>query len=123
MAIASLILGIVAIVFAFIPFINFIAPIFGIVGIILGAIALKNLKAANQPTGTAAGGLVVSIIGTVLSVLIWAACAACIGGSRSILEQIQKDPNFQKSLNPQKSQDFQKALDELKKYSEQKETH
>ncbi|MBN1533952.1 MAG: DUF4190 domain-containing protein [Spirochaetes bacterium] len=114
MAVASLILGIVAIVFSFIPVVNFIGPIVGIVGIILGAVSMKNLKAAGQPTGMATGGLVTSIIGTVLSLLIWIACAACVGGASRAVQEAAKDPKFQRSF-----QDLQKAADELKRQQEQ----
>ncbi len=116
MAVASLILGIVAIVFSIIPGVNLfgIGPIAGVVGIILGAIALKNLKAANQPTGMAMGGLVTSIIGAVLGLLIWIACAACVSAGSRALQEAGKDPNIQKSF-----QDLQKAAEEMKKMNEQ----
>lgn len=85
MAVASLVLGIVSIVFAFlIPGLPVVAPIVGIIGIILGAIARKNLKAANQPTGMATAGMVMSIIGTIISVLMWLLCVACIGALGSM---------------------------------------
>lgn len=80
MAIASLVLGIVSLVFAvLIPGFQILASPVGIVGIILGAIARKNLAEQNQPTGTATAGLVMSIIGTILGLLLWLACVACVG--------------------------------------------
>lgn len=81
MAIAALVLGIVSLVFAvLIPGLQFLAPIVGIIGIILGVISRKNLKAANQPTGMATAGMVMSIIGTILGVLMYLLCVACVGG-------------------------------------------
>jgi len=81
MGIASLVLGIVSLVFAvLIPGFQILAAPIGIVGIILGAIARKNLSAANQPTGAATAGLVMSIIGTILGAILWLACVACVGG-------------------------------------------
>ena len=73
-AIASLVLGIVAIVFSFIGLSIPFELIIGIVGIVLGVVAKK-----KNPTGMATAGLVLSIIGTVLCALIFIACAACVG--------------------------------------------
>jgi len=87
MAIASLILGILAIVTSFI--FPYISPILGIVGIILGVIGRKNCAAANQPTGMATAGLVMSIIGTVLGLLLLIACTLCIGGGLSALSGLK----------------------------------
>ena len=72
MAVASLVLGIVSLVFFWSPL---LAIIPGIVGIVLGALAKKN-PSANQ--GMATAGLVMSVIGVILGFVIWIACAACI---------------------------------------------
>ena len=81
MGVASLVLGIASIVLGFIPGLNtiFVPTILGIVGIILGALARKN----NPMDGMAKGGLVCSIIGTVLSLLVWIACLACYASAAS----------------------------------------
>lgn len=73
MAVASLVLGIVAVVFSFIG-LYFPGLIAGVVGIVLGVVAKK-----KKPSGMATAGLVLSIIGTVLCALIFVACAACLG--------------------------------------------
>ena len=70
MAIASLVLGIASIVLGWGG-----AWILGIVGIVLGTIALKQLKANAQPTGMATTGLVLSIIGTAYGSIVFFACA------------------------------------------------
>lgn len=76
MGVASLILGIVSVVLAlFFSGFGWLASILGLVGIILGAIARKQAK-----TGVATAGLVLSIIGLVLGMLLYIACVACIGG-------------------------------------------
>ena len=80
MGVASLVLGICAVVFSVFPILfgYWGAVILGVVGIILGALGKKsNAKCAT-------GGLVLSIIGTSLAVLLWLACAACIGGIASM---------------------------------------
>jgi len=85
MAVASLVLGIISLIFALIiPGFQFLAPIVGIIGIILGIIARKNLKAANQPSGMATAGMVMSIIGTVLGVIMYLLCVACVGGLAAV---------------------------------------
>ena len=89
MAIAALVLGIVSLVFAVIPGFQIFAPIVGVVGIILGVISRKNLKAANQPTGMATAGMVMSIIGTVLGVLMYILCVACVTGAAGMLGGIK----------------------------------
>lgn len=110
MAVASLILGIVAIVFSLIvPFLFWVWIVVGVVGIILGALGRKNAKEAGEPTGIATGGLVTSIIGTVLALIMWMVCAAAVSGGAKILEEAAKNsPELQKSL-----EDAQNSLKEL----------
>jgi len=96
MAVAALVLGIISIIFCITPLFNFLAPVVGAVGIILAAVARKNLKDDEQETAIATGGLVTSIIGTALGMLMYIACAACIGGSgmmmKEFTKELQKDP-------------------------------
>lgn len=74
MGVAALILGICSVVFSIFPILGgYIgAAIMGVLGIILAAVGKK--KGAKCATG----GLVLSIIGTALSVVFWLACAACV---------------------------------------------
>ena len=75
MAVAGLILGILSLVGGSIPGVNvFPMWLLGIVGIILSSIARK-----KQPSGVATAGLVLSIIGTILSLITFIACALCVG--------------------------------------------
>ncbi len=74
MAVASLVLGIISLVFSFTGAAGWIGLIFGIIGIILGAHAKK-----NAPSGMATAGLVCSIIGTCICGIAFLACVACIG--------------------------------------------
>ncbi len=72
MGVASLVLGIISVVFAVIPGLpDWLAVILGVIGIILGALGKKK----GQKNATA--GLVLSIIGTALGALFYIACAAC----------------------------------------------
>ena len=70
MGIASLVLGIVSTVWSCFGG-TWISAVVGIVGIILGAIGKKN------GAKCATGGLVLSIIGTILGLLLYIACVAC----------------------------------------------
>ena len=77
MGIASLVLGILSIILGVFTAgtIGWLGAIIGIIGIILGAIARK-----NNPNGIAMAGVVCSIIGTILCLLFYIACVACVGG-------------------------------------------
>ena len=73
MAVASLVLGILAIVFAIVGVgYQWIGAIVGIIGIVLG-------KKNPEKKGIATAGLVCSIIGTVLCLITFVACVACLG--------------------------------------------
>ncbi len=114
MAVASLVLGIISLVFLFFGPLAWIGGIVGVIGIILGAIARKKLKAENQATGTATAGMVMSIIGTVLTAIITIACIACIAaGSKEFNKSLEKelnDPKFKEELR----KEMEKGLKEGK---------
>jgi len=75
MAVAGLVLGILSLVGGSIPVANaFPLWLLGILGIILSSIARK-----KQPSGLATAGLVLSIIGTIFSLITFIACALCVG--------------------------------------------
>lgn len=75
-AVASLVLGIVSIVFAFIlPIIGIIC---GIIGIVLG------VKLRNE-SGMAKAGFIMSIIGIILSVIMWIVTAVILQAALSAL--------------------------------------
>lgn len=79
MSVASLVLGICALVFPFIG-LGWLSVIIGVVGIVLGALAKKN----PEKQGMATAGIVMSIIAVALGLIMWIACAACIGGIASL---------------------------------------
>ena len=78
MAVASLVLGILSILIALFGFgsLWWLGPVLGIVGIVLGVQGKKDYARR----GLAQAGFVCSIIGTVLSLLWYVACAALLGG-------------------------------------------
>ncbi len=82
MGVASLVLGIIALVFGlFIPGLQWVGAIVGLIGIILGAMGRKN----PEKKGIATAGMVCSIIGFVLCVIFYLACVAFVGGVASLL--------------------------------------
>ncbi|MBN2214887.1 MAG: DUF4190 domain-containing protein [Bacteroidales bacterium] len=70
LGIAGLILGILAIPLGIIPCTFVFGLVFGVTGIVLGAVAYTQAKKANGPVGLAIGALTVSIVGTCIA-LIW----------------------------------------------------
>ena len=82
MAIASLVLGIVSVIFVFFGALSWIGIPLGIVGMVLGALARK--KGENK--GMATAGLVCSIVAVGACVIATIACAACIGGLAALGE-------------------------------------
>lgn len=76
LAIASTVIGIVTLLFSFIPIWNIISILSGIAGIICGAMARKKADESNR--GVATLGLILSIVGLVLSIIIFAACGCVL---------------------------------------------
>ena len=71
MAVASLVLGIVGLVFSFIPIIGLIAWPLVILGIVFGGVGLsKANEVPGAPKGMAVAGLTCSIVGLVIC-FIW----------------------------------------------------
>lgn len=81
MAVASLVLGIISIVCGlFLMGYQWIGAILGIIGIILGSLGKKD----PEKKGMATAGLICSIVGLVLCLLLYIACVACVGGLFSV---------------------------------------
>lgn len=78
-AVTSLVLGICSLVFPFIG-LGWLSCLLGIVGTVLGALGRKD----SEKKGMATAGMVMSIISVALGLLMWIACAACIGGIASL---------------------------------------
>lgn len=71
-AVASLVLGIVAVVVSFIPFSMSVSLVLGIVGLVLAIVGMMNIrKGKNSGNGMAIAGLVLSIIAIAIYVLAY----------------------------------------------------
>ena len=81
MGVAALILGIASVIIAAVfPVVGWFGCIVGIIGIVLAALAKK-----QGQKGVATAGLVLSIIGTALALIMYLACAACVAGIESLV--------------------------------------
>lgn len=80
MAVASLVLGICSLVFPFIG-LGWLSVLIGVVGVVLGALGRKN----TEKQGMATAGMVMSVISIALGLIMWIACAACVGGLASLV--------------------------------------
>lgn len=83
-ATASLVLGIIGIVFWFFGWGVIISLIFGIIGIILSASAKKD----GNTSGINTAGFVLSLISLIVGAIVFLACVACVGSAASISTMI-----------------------------------
>ncbi len=74
-AIVALVCGILGIVGGYIPVVQYVTGILSIVGIVFGALALKD-KPEGSEKGMAVAGLVCGIVAVALTIIA-IACAAC----------------------------------------------
>lgn len=77
MGVASLVLGIISLVIGIFSsgLLGWLGAILAIIGIILGALGRKD----PEKKGISTAGMVCSIIGLVLCLILYIACAACVG--------------------------------------------
>jgi len=86
MGVASLVMGIIAIICGiFLTGFQWVGAILGLIGIILGAQGRKN----PEKKGIATAGMVCSIIGFILCIILFVACAACVGGMAGLGASMQ----------------------------------
>lgn len=79
MGVAALVLGIVSLVFGFIPFCNIFALIPAIVGLVLGIVDWVKKNKENNPKGKAIAGTVCSAIAIVIIIIYYFAVVAVAG--------------------------------------------
>jgi hypothetical protein len=91
MGIAALVCGIVSAVLAFSYFGAIGGFILGIIAIVLGILGRKK----PQWEGLATAGLVLGIIGTILSAVLFIACVACTGALSRVGTELLDNPDLQ----------------------------
>lgn len=104
LAIASLVLGILAIINSFIPIINFIAYILGIIALILGIIAIVK----NAGRGMAIAGVVLAGVALILATIINAGTASVVNEAldESGLTEATETTNSGKSSKTSKNKKY-----------------
>ncbi len=104
MAVVSIILGLISVGLAFFPPLSLIGLGTGILGIVLGVISRR-----NDPGSAGTGGLIISIIGTVLTCILFTACFACfLFGPARMMSESFKNPGIS-----QPSDEFSRKMKEL----------
>ncbi len=86
MALASLIIGIIAVLLGILPLCSYLSVIPAIVGLILGIVALKNCSKLQLPTGQAKAGIILNSISLFL-LTIWAIIVVMFGAT--IMEKLE----------------------------------
>ena len=79
LSIASLVLGIISVIFFSFSYLSYVALVCGILAIVF-SVKARGATDADGKTGLATAGLVLGIIGTALSGII-ALCVLCVGGT------------------------------------------
>lgn len=84
-AIAAMVLGIVAIIIAWFPFVSIASIILSIIGLVL-AVGFRKANPKGSPGGNmATAGLVLCVIALVLSIIGLVACTICAGAVGSLM--------------------------------------
>jgi hypothetical protein len=115
LGIAGLVLGIVAVMLAVIPFIGLMALIPGIAGMILSIIGLVQASKSNSPKGLILAGLIISTFSGLFAP-IWTITVAQRIRDRieNATKDIEKDANKLDSLNKNFEGEMQKLKDKNK---------
>lgn len=79
LGVAALVLGILAILLAFVPILGFVAYPLAIVGIILGLVGLGRVRSGRSSRGITLAGLIASIVGLVLVIVSTVVYVSAIG--------------------------------------------
>ena len=106
-----MILGILAIIVAFIPCFGWWALVMAIVGVVLSAVSLNQAKKVGASKGMAVTGLICSIVAIII-VIVWMALFASAVGA---VADAVKDSGAMDSLN--------KAMEELKNITDTLQNH
>ena len=86
MGLAAMVIGIVAVIFGFIPFCGYFALLPAIVGLILGIIEVKKKSTAKQPKGMGMAGVVLNAV-AIIVILLWTLVFAA--GAVVTIDQIE----------------------------------
>ncbi len=106
MGVASLVLGILALIVAWVPCIGIYALVFSVLGLILGAVGMVKAKKTGKGKGLSISGFVCNVVATAIAIF-W---CVVIGGAAVAADDAAED--LGKSIG-----ELSKGLDDLKKGS------
>lgn len=96
LAIAALVTGIIALLLSWLPGINLISIVLGLVAVITGVLGLRAAP-ANGGRGLAIAGLVTGVLGLLLAILVWVGIMAFLDDPevQQELERIEQEAEQQ----------------------------
>lgn len=94
----SLVLGIVSVVLCWLGWFTIISLVAGIVAIVLSVKGRKANVEAGEPTGMATAGLVLGIIGVVLSGIVFVCLLACGSLGCALAGAAGSNPNIESDI-------------------------
>jgi hypothetical protein len=80
MSVVALVFGILGLILSIIPLFGvpqMIGGALGLFALVLGILGRKKAAEQRQPTGTATAGVVLGVLATLLSILMYASCMYC----------------------------------------------
>lgn len=111
--ITALILGIIALLIAFIPCIGMLALIPGVLGIIFAIVGLNQAAQANAARGLVISALVISILGTTIAVVWVFALSSSSFLLKDNFDRITRE--FTKEFEKEYGKSFEEAVQETSK--------
>lgn len=94
MAVAALVLGILAIVFSFIPLINLMSFIFVVLGVIFGIVGIMGTGAGKKAgRGIAMAGLIISVVAGLVTFVMYASAGSDSSSETTVTEVVEEGSN------------------------------
>ncbi len=116
MGIASLVIGIVAVIMSMIPCVGWLALLPAVVGLVLGILEFNKKKKAEAPKGMSLAGIVLNIVALVF-IVVWMAVMARAG---SALEKGLKEYGEEYGQALQESvETFERVVEESRQQQEE----
>ena len=116
LGVAGLVIGILAVILAFIPCIGWIAIIPGVIALALSLVAFSQANKGNGGKGVIIGALVVSIIAISVGIIQIILVAAVATEGSNILNKIEKvAKEFEDEFEGEYGKDFEEALEDIEK--------
>lgn len=115
--VAALVLGILALLIAFIPCVGMLALIPGVIGIVFAIVGLNQAAQANASRGLVIAALVISILGTTIAVVWVFALSSSSFVIKDTLDKVTRE--FNNDFTKEYGKSFDKALKETSKNLEE----